>query len=97
MLFVRVGTTKMHTIKIIIAGLLIWSVINILSHLWVEKVATGSGLVLFLALWLIISVVHLWIGVFHAGYSLAEELPILVVVFSVPAVIGLGCWFLSRL
>lgn len=82
----------MHTIKIIIAGLLIWAVINILSHLWVEKVATGSGLVLFLALWLIISVIHLWMGVFHAGYSFAEELPILAIVFLVPIFIALGCW-----
>lgn len=86
----------MHTAKFIIAGLLIWTVINILSHLWLDKIATGSGLAIFLALWLIISVVHLWIGVFHAGYSFAEELPILMVVFSVPAVLALFSWLLTR-
>ncbi|MCF1436519.1 MULTISPECIES: hypothetical protein [Rhizobium/Agrobacterium group] len=90
------GPTKMHTVKIIVAGLLIWTAINILSHLWVEKFSTGLGLAVFLGLWLVISVVHLSIGVFHAGYSLAEEFSILSIVFLLPAAIAFGT-FLGRM
>ena len=38
-----------------------------------------------LALWLAITGANMWIGVSKAGYSVAEELPILVLLFAVPA------------
>jgi hypothetical protein len=39
----------------------------------------------------------MWVGVQHAGYSVREELPILFVVFLVPAVIaGFAAWRLAR-
>jgi pilus assembly protein TadC len=44
---------------------------------------------LFLLFWLALSVLNLWIGVSHAGYTLAEELPILALIFGLPAVTAL--------
>jgi hypothetical protein len=39
----------------------------------------------------------MWVGVAKAGYSVAEEAPIFVVVFAVPAVAAvLVAWALSR-
>ena len=38
-----------------------------------------------LALWLAITGANMWIGVSKVGYSVAEELPILVLLFAVPA------------
>jgi hypothetical protein len=39
----------------------------------------------------------MWVGVTKAGYTLAQELPILLVVFAVPAGIALAvAWRLSK-
>jgi hypothetical protein len=39
----------------------------------------------FLPVWLTISLVNLWIGVRYAGYTVFQELPILFVIFGIPA------------
>ena len=52
---------------------------------------------LFIPTWLVVSVVNMWIGVTKAGYSVRDELPILLVVFLVPAAVaGLAAWRLAR-
>jgi len=38
-----------------------------------------------LAVWLAVTGFNMWIGVSKAGYSVAEELPILLLLFAVPA------------
>jgi hypothetical protein len=54
------------------------------------------GAKLFMPLWLVGAAVNLWLGVSHAGYSVAEELPIFLAIFAVPAAVaGLLCWALS--
>jgi hypothetical protein len=51
----------------------------------------------FIPVWLIVSVTNLWVGVTKAGYSVRDELPILLVVFAVPAVVaGILIWRLVR-
>lgn len=88
----------MHMLKVIVAGLLICAAIMLLSKLWTtDKPLTLPALGIFLAIWFVISVVNLWIGVYRAGYSPGEELTILAVVFSVPAVASLVvAWLLMR-
>jgi hypothetical protein len=39
--------------------------------------------------WLAITVANMWVGVVKAGYTVAEELPILLLLFAVPAVLAL--------
>ena len=39
----------------------------------------------------------MWVGVTHAGYTVRQEAPILVLVFLLPAVVaGVAAWQLSR-
>jgi hypothetical protein len=46
---------------------------------------------------LLVAGVSLWIGVTRAGYTVAEEAPIFLVVFAVPAAVAvLLVWRLSR-
>ena len=46
--------------------------------------------------WAGVALVNLWVGVTKAGYTLAQELPILAVVFAVPAVVALvAAWQLK--
>ncbi len=44
---------------------------------------------LFLPLWLVASLVNMAVGINRAGYSAAQEAPILLVVFGVPALAAL--------
>jgi len=52
---------------------------------------------MFISVWLIGSVTNLWVGVNKAGYTVAQELPILAVVFAVPAVVAaIAIWQFAR-
>lgn len=51
----------------------------------------------FIPVWLIGAAINMWVGVARAGYSVAEETPIFVLVFAVPAAVALlVAWGLSR-
>jgi hypothetical protein len=51
----------------------------------------------FVPIWLIGAAINMWVGVAKAGYSVAEEAPIFLVVFAVPAAVAiLVAWSLSR-
>jgi len=57
----------------------------------------AAGLVLaariFFPVWLAIAITNLWVGVSQAGYSVREELPVLLIVFIVPVVVAaLAIW-----
>ena len=41
------------------------------------------------ALWLVAAGINMWVGVSKAGYSVAEEAPIFLVVFAVPTAVAL--------
>jgi hypothetical protein len=89
----------MHTIKILVAGFLILSALLLLATAWTTtRPVTGLSVSIFLGIWAVISVLNLWIGVYRAGYSLFEELPIMALVFLVPAVVSiLAAWAASTL
>jgi hypothetical protein len=53
----------------------------------------SRAMLAFNPLWLVVSVVNLIVGVQKAGYSLAEELPILVPVFAIPACVAVVVWW----
>jgi hypothetical protein len=40
--------------------------------------------VVFVALWFTLTTFNMWVGVAKAGYSVAEELPVLLLLFGVP-------------
>ncbi|MEO0323664.1 MAG: hypothetical protein AAF447_11960, partial [Myxococcota bacterium] len=49
--------------------------------------------VAFIPVWLVLAIVNLTVGVVSAGYTVLQELPILVPVFGVPAV---AAWLVAR-
>jgi multisubunit Na+/H+ antiporter MnhF subunit len=90
----------MHTVKVIAGGLILLAVCLLIGR-FVGGPAPPDGVVgaakLFIPLWLIIAGINLWIGVSRAGYTVAEEAPIFLVVFAVPAAIALlVVWGVSR-
>jgi hypothetical protein len=84
----------MHTILVIAAGLLLLGICLALGRLiggpGPAPLATAARS--FVPVWLFGSLINMWVGVSQAGYSLAEELPVLGVVFAVPAVVAVVLW-----
>jgi hypothetical protein len=54
------------------------------QHAESARVAT----VAFVAVWLVVAAVNMWLGVANAGYSVGEELPIFLLIFGVPAALA---------
>jgi hypothetical protein len=87
----------MHMLMVIGGGVLLLAVFMLFGKLWGDTSGVATAAKIFIPVWLVVSIINLWVGVARAGYTVREELPILVVVFAVPAVIAaLACWYLSR-
>jgi hypothetical protein len=56
----------------------------------------GTAALVFLPLWLIGAGINMYMGVKGAGYSVADEAPIFVLVFAVPAVAAVILWWTLR-
>lgn len=88
----------MHMALVIGGGLVLLGLFVLFGWLWGASVA-GMALAakVFVPAWLLVAAVNMGVGVVHAGYSMREELPILLIVFAVPAVVaGMTVWLLSR-
>ncbi|HEX7804081.1 MAG TPA: hypothetical protein VF471_15130 [Pseudoxanthomonas sp.] len=82
----------------IVGGLVLLGVFVLFGWLWGGNVAgMAAAAKAFVPVWLIIAIVNLWVGVSHAGYGVREEIPILLIVFLVPAALAaLAIWCLSQ-
>ena len=88
----------MHMAMVMGAGVLLLVVFVMFGWLWG---ASAAGMVLaakfFMPVWLLVAAANMWVGVTHAGYTVRQELPILLIVFAVPAVVAaIAAWQLSR-
>jgi hypothetical protein len=85
-------------LKVIAGGTVLLGVFLLFGHLWGGAQASlATAAKLFVPAWLAVSAVNLWIGVSRAGYTIAEELPILLIVFAVPAVLAaVAVWHYTR-
>jgi hypothetical protein len=89
----------MHTLKVIAGGFILLAVCLLIGRLAGGASAGGvaGAAKLFIPLWLLLAGVNLWIGVTRAGYTVAEEAPIFLLIFAVPAAAALLLvWWLSR-
>jgi hypothetical protein len=87
----------MHTAIVLGGGFSLLLSCLLLGHAFGGGIpGTVTGAKIFIPLWLIGAGVNMWLGVSHAGYSVAEEFPIFLAIFGVPAVAaGVLCWALS--
>lgn len=81
----------MRTALILISGLLMFGSLFFYSRLFVQHFpgAVSTATYAFVALWLAATAFNMWVGVSHAGYSLREELPIMLLLFAVPVAAAL--------
>ena len=80
----------MHTIKVLAVGFVLLGIFVLIGR------ALGYGsraAVYFLPAWLVGAALNLWYGVARAGYSIADEFPIFLLVFAVPSSVALLIWW----
>jgi hypothetical protein len=84
----------MHTIMVIGGGLVALALFALVARMFALDMGTVTKA--FIGLWFVAALVNLWVGVARAGYPLAVEAPIFLIVFGVPAAIALFVgWKLS--
>jgi hypothetical protein len=88
--------SPMHTALIIALGFALLGATAAAGRLLGGTHGLERGLLVFLPLWLIGAGVNMYIGVTRAGYSVADETPVFLVVFAVPAAAALGLWWKLR-
>jgi hypothetical protein len=88
----------MHILLVMAGGILQLGIFILFGWLWGNGAAAMAlAAKLFVPFWLVVAVVNMWVGVTHAGYSVKDESPILLLNFLVPAIAaGLAAWQLSR-
>jgi len=88
----------MHVAMVIGGGVVLLGLFLLFGKLWGGTPPDyGLAAKLFVPVWLAVAVINLWVGVTKAGYSVREELPILVLVFAVPALLALLiAWRVAR-
>jgi hypothetical protein len=81
----------MRTLSFLLVGFLLLTASVMLGKLFSSNYPGGTfaATVIFVALWLGISGINLWVGVAKAGYSLNEEFPIFLLIFSVPTIVAI--------
>jgi hypothetical protein len=90
----------MHTVKVVAAGFALLAICLLLGRLAGgpgDPTSLVTAVKIFLPLWLVAAGVNMWVGVSKAGYSVADEAPVFLMVFAIPAVVALVVWWkLSR-
>jgi hypothetical protein len=88
----------MHMAMVIGGGVVLLGLFLLFGKLWGgAEPAFGPAAKLFIPAWLAIALINMWVGVTRAGYSVREELPILAVVFLMPAALALFvAWRVAR-
>jgi uncharacterized membrane protein YwaF len=83
----------MRTIVIIASGLVLLAVALLLGRWMGGASALVTAAKLFVPVWLAVALLNMWMGVARAGYSVAEEFPIFLVIFAIPAAVAVLIWW----
>jgi hypothetical protein len=81
----------MRTVFVLVSGLLMFGGLFFYSRLFVQHFpgAVATATYAFVALWFAATAFNMWVGISQAGYSLREELPIMLLLFALPAAVAL--------
>ena len=83
----------MHTIIVLLGGAALLAACLLLGHAFGAMKGLVWGARVFIPLWLLLAAVNTWIGVSRAGYPVADEAPIFLVIFAVPAAVAALAWW----
>ena len=86
----------MHTLKVIAIGFAVLVVCTVGGYFTAGTTGLSRAALIFLPVWAIGAGINMYLGVKRAGYSVADEAPILLLVFAVPAAVAIGAWLKYR-
>jgi FtsH-binding integral membrane protein len=82
--------TTMRTALFLLSGLLLMAAFLILGKLFSPQFPESSRVATFsfVAVWFAVAALNMWLGVARAGYSVADELPIFLLIFGMPSALA---------
>jgi hypothetical protein len=83
----------MHTVIVLAVGFAVLLSCAVAGRVFGGPPGAATGALVFLPLWFIGAGINMYIGVKRAGYSVADEAPIFLVVFAIPAAAALILWW----
>ena len=83
----------MHTVIVVVVGCAVLGACLLVGYALGGVAGVTRGALVFLPLWLGGAAINLLIGVRSAGYPLADEAPVFVLVFAVPAAVAVLIWW----
>ena len=86
----------MHTFIVMAIGFGVLGLCALVGRLFGGASGPATAVLVFLPLWLVGAGINMYIGVKRAGYSVAAETPIFLIVFTIPAAAALYAWFKLR-
>jgi hypothetical protein len=86
----------MHTAIVIAFGFGLLAACAAIGQVMGGGAGFSRAMLAFLPLWLVGAAINVALGVKRAGYSVAEELPVFLLVFAVPAAAALLLWWRIR-
>ncbi len=88
----------MHIALVIGGGIVQLGIFVLFGWLWgASSASMALAAKYFIPVWCLIAAVNMWVGVTHAGYSVKQELPILLLNIAVPVVVAaIAAWRLSH-
>ena len=88
----------MHIALVLAGGVLQLALFVLFGWLWwASTTAMALAAKWFIPFWCLIAAVNMWIGVSHAGYSVREEFPILLLNAAIPVALAVFvAWRLSH-
>jgi len=85
----------MRTLLFVVGGLFVYFLL-LLTTQRTDRRAVARISLIFIGLWFVVATGNMWYGVTRAGYSLAEEVPIALLIFVPPAIPAAIVWFKNR-
>ena len=80
----------MRTALFLVSGFLLMGGLLLLGKLFTAQYpeAPRVATLTFVVVWFVVAAVNMWLGVARAGYSVADELPIFLLIFVAPAALA---------
>jgi hypothetical protein len=86
----------MHTVIVLAVGFGVLGLCTLAGRILGGVPGAATAALVFLPLWFVGAGINMYVGVKRAGYSVAHEAPIFLVVFAVPAAVALLAWWKLR-
>jgi hypothetical protein len=82
----------MHTVMVLASAFGLLGVCALAGRVLGGTPGAAAAALVFVPVWLVAAGINMYVGVTRAGYSVAEETPVFLVVFGIPAVAALLLW-----